>query len=343
MKAVTKNLKILNLENNSLGQRGALEVVETFASKSSDFRLLLNGNPFDSGSLALSLASAKHLAETEVIELRKERDRLRAGKADAQSNLRDLLAEQSTMHDDMHEIQARAKQLEDDKDGLVKAFSVLGMMQHTRERDLILKRLSKLEEAVLCESDHSKTPQRGRSRTSSEADDLPRPTCLSRTQSAESKRPLPRPEQKVGRVPSMSRRSGRPATARGLLVKAASERWKNLLSKPSPKRQDFTRASSSKSLAEFLNTSEVSDKEVTDDVSLDNGSIQTTPAGFGDLRGRLRRDDSSSCVGSEGHGSFRSLPAFDMSSHSVKPVCRVGNGTAGMLDSLPSDIATRPP
>lgn len=334
LKAVTKNLRILNLEHNALGQQGALEVVDTFASKSIGFRLLLNGNPFDSGTLALSLASAKHKAEKELAETRKERDRLQAEKADAQSNLRDLLSAQSTMVADMHRLQEEAKQLEEDKEGLVKAFSVLGMMQHVKERDMILRRLSRLEESVLGDSSHRMPPQTS-SRTPADADDGPESTYVSKTASTdEPKRVLQRNGSRQGSVAGVARRSMRPASARGLLVKAASERWKNLISKPAPS-MNMTRAASTKSLAEFLSASDSNDQTRLDDGSLDVESIQTTPASLGDLRGRFKRDDSSQALGSDGHGSFRSLPAFDMT-HSVIPPARRGlNKDSSSLESLP--------
>ncbi|CAB9501482.1 expressed unknown protein [Seminavis robusta] len=259
LRAVTKNLRHLNLEYNQIARKGALEVIERFASKSSDFHLRLQeGNPFDSSAVFLSLASSKHAAETELKDLHKDCFRLRADKTDAQNNLRELLQAQSTMVNDMHELTAKAKQLEEDKEGLIKAFSVLGMMQHVQERDNMLQRIAQLEEAVHghakangLKNGHSK-PQRQPSPTS-----RTEPTCLSKRKvskarsmddqlmspTGRAKKPVAQPQPAAPKSPSngfpvppnlsasqtgRSPRSGRPTTARHQLVRAASERWNAL-------------------------------------------------------------------------------------------------------------------
>jgi len=148
LRAITKNLTLINLEHNRLAKQGALEIIETFSSKTTDFEIKLEGNQIDSSAIYLSLARSKHESETELDDLRKECARLRNAKTDAQCNLRELLSAQSTMISDMHELKEKAKKLEEDRNSLIKAFSVMGMVQHVEERDNMLNRLVKLEEAV---------------------------------------------------------------------------------------------------------------------------------------------------------------------------------------------------
>lgn len=343
LRAVTKNLKLLNLEHNRIAQKGAMEVVDSFAPKSSDFNLQMNGNDFDPCNMFLKLASSKHSAETELKDLRKDCSRLRAEKMDAQNNLREMLKAQSTMINDMHELQSKAKQLEEDKKALVKAFSVLGMMQHVEERDSILTRLAELEEAVHGKSPHKNGVKNGKAkprRSSSPSRINPEPTSLSRKAGkAKSFDDVPPPSpsrsrstsRNVSRNPSFDeaegpfasnnaslattahtnnrtrspRAAGRPGTARHLMVKAASERWKSLLKTDPTSGQAERkapihkpqRAKSNKSLAEFLNQS-APDVLVSDGggvVMLEDDSIQTTPApsSMGAARRRIRQGGSS--------------------------------------------------
>lgn len=335
LRAITKNLRHMNLQHNRIAKEGALEIVEAFASKScgSSLQMRLEGNRIDSSSIFLTLAKSKHEAETELTELRKDCDRLRADKKDAQSNMRELLTAQSAMIKDMQQLKARAEQLEDDRASLVKAFSVLGMMHHVEERDNILNRLTKLEESIHGKqrprigsignkmdlgSNHSK---KSRSKIRSRS---PQPTYFARVISAPRsgastprggtprRRPSYEPpisparsvqsnsaaniqqqiqqqaSQPTNKAPARLNRSGRPAKARDLMVRAASERWKSLVqSDESPERNRLSRlkigrankmgrSKSNKSLAEFLNKSAPSVCS-EDEISFEGQSIQTTP------------------------------------------------------------------
>lgn len=366
LRAVTKNLKLLNLEHNRIAQKGAMEVVESFAPKSSGFNLQMNGNDFDPCNMFLKLASSKHSAETELKDLRKDCSRLRAEKMDAQNNLREMLSAQSTMINDMHELQSKAKQLEEDKKTLVKAFSVLGMMQHVEERDNILTRLAELEEAVHGKSPHKNGVKKGNTkprRASSPTRINPEPTGLSRkagkADSFDDVPPSSRSRstsRNVSRTSSFDeaegpftsnnaslattthtnnrtrspRTAGRPGTARHLMVKAASERWKSLLKTDPNSGQGQSerkipihkpqRAKSNKSLAEFLNQS-APDVLVSDGgraVMLEDDSIQTTPGpstSMGAARRRIRQGGSSRSL--QQGGSSRSLQSEGGSSSSA--------------------------
>jgi len=113
LRAVTKNLRLLNLQHNRIAQKGALEVIESFASKSIDLQIKLEGNAMESSSIFLTLAKYKYEAETELQDLKKDCDRLRADKQDAQSNIRELLTAQSAMINDMENLKAKTKHLEE--------------------------------------------------------------------------------------------------------------------------------------------------------------------------------------------------------------------------------------
>jgi len=192
----------------------------------------------------------------------------------------------------------------------------MGMVQHVEERDNILKRLAKLEESV-----HGNTSTNGRNTKSDSSTSRlrsfspPQPTNISRTPqrypSSESRRRSRSPaclsitatalsstgaektQTPSRQVPSRPSRAGKATKARDLLVKAASERWKSIIKSddeesPTGKqngrssRKQVSRSKSSKSLAEFLNTSapEVRGEESFSSY-MDERSAQTTPSVFG--------------------------------------------------------------
>ena len=362
LRAVTKNLQLLNLEDNRIAHRGAMEIVENFAPKCSNFALKLEGNNFDPSKMFLTLASAKHAAETELNDLRKDCDRHKADKEDAQSNLRELLQAQYTMVNDMQELKAKTKQLEEDKETLAKAFGVMGLMQHGEERDSILKRLAQLEEAVLGKGTKNGTkkgkkpprvvkdsPESGpvfrKAMKSKSFDDVsPPPFALEMSRSASrvmsndetSASPVPGNEPTLNRRRSL-RSVGRPTSARHLMVKAASERWKNLIQNPKgstekkPKSKPM-RSASTRSLAEFLNRSApdaLEGNSCDDSVSMmEDYSMQTVPA-----------PQSASMVGPRrrtrpGISSTRSLPP---PANEIKPAKSLPIAHPPPLDEISQD------
>jgi hypothetical protein len=351
LRAVTKNLRLLNLEYNKIGQKGALDIIERFASKSSGFQLQLQeGNHFDSSAVFLSLASSKHAAETELKDLRKDCLRLRAEKTDAQNNLRELLQAQSAMVQDMHDLSAKTKQLEEDKESLIKAFSVLGMVQHVQERDNMMTRLRILEEAVLGRG-HIVNGNNGLSSTAPsplrpERSDLSRQS--SRTHIFDEARmspsvsastlPIVQPSFSGPSSPAHSVKSpNRPTTARNQLVRAASERWKSMLQTPklsktgqdeqTKRKQGIGRSKSSKSLAEFLSKSAPEMRQGDDSFSTDEHSMKTTPIAF--------LSDSSSALG----GARRRMRQNAISSSRGPPLRNKSMSSAPPLDRTAQDAS----
>ena len=156
------NLKYLNIEGNSIGTNGVIMLFSAFGSKGADdLDIRTDGNHIDMVRVALGIAALKSEVEQDRDNLRLERDRLRSGAGDGydtdplsrmlpndQMNIRHLLAAQASMVSDMQVLQKEVEKLTDERDSLIKAFSVMGAVKHVEERNSVLARLSRLEEIV---------------------------------------------------------------------------------------------------------------------------------------------------------------------------------------------------
>jgi hypothetical protein len=159
IRSLATNLKTLNIEHNGIESKGAVALFSGLGAKSiEDLDIRMKGNPLDMAKVALGISGAKHQVEQERESLRQERDRLRQGETSKRPSLpsgeedrksvRNLLSSQASMVSDMQVLQKEVKNLTQERDILIGAFSIMGAEKAVEERNSILGRLSRLESAV---------------------------------------------------------------------------------------------------------------------------------------------------------------------------------------------------
>ena len=146
---IMKQFGILILSDNKIASEGGMTILESFATRANvEIDLRLDRNPFDCGKVAFHMAIAKNRAEAERDQLLRQRERLLVETNDSQQSLRHTVSGQTGVFADMHILQQETMKLKEDRDALIKAFSVLGLGSKMDERKKMLDRIALLEEMV---------------------------------------------------------------------------------------------------------------------------------------------------------------------------------------------------
>jgi hypothetical protein len=158
IRSMVTNLKYLNIEANDIGNLGGIQLFSALGSRGfdDDLDIRTDGNRLDMVKVALGIAALRREAGEQRDELRLEIGQFQSGKQqqqpavrpEDQNNARQLLAAQASMVSDMQLLQKQVETLTDERDSLIKAFSVMGAVQHVEERKSVLARLSWLEESI---------------------------------------------------------------------------------------------------------------------------------------------------------------------------------------------------
>jgi hypothetical protein len=145
------------------------------------FDLRLDNNPhLQMSKIAFALAAAKHVAEAECAELRKQEEKLlsqalTAGEQMQQQIISDNASVRSTrsthsVHNNgnaaqqaqaIAELERENQRLMQERDTLVKAFSIMGLGNQVDEQKRVLERLSRLEDLVVLGAVFNKTSSHG--------------------------------------------------------------------------------------------------------------------------------------------------------------------------------------
>jgi hypothetical protein len=172
-RSVMRNLKVLAVEKNGIGSKGAQTLLHIFAANS--VALCLQGNPFDATAIAMSLVAENAGMRMNAASLEKDRARVQVELNLSKKQVRQLTSEQTTLLGKINSMEKEIRRLTDERDSLSRALSSVGgtTTSNVDERVHMLERLAKLEALVLgaggraemAESRPRRTPAYNRSRS----------------------------------------------------------------------------------------------------------------------------------------------------------------------------------
>lgn len=146
---IMHSLKRLSLDHNKIDSEGFSKLLEVFGpSGDPELEVRFEGNVFDTGRIAFSFAQSMRKAEAERDALSNERDQAVKELLKAQKHLREITAAQTTILTDFRVVSQDKKQLQEERDSLLKAFAIMGSAKHIEENRRLLDRLGQLEDTV---------------------------------------------------------------------------------------------------------------------------------------------------------------------------------------------------
>jgi hypothetical protein len=150
------HLKYLNICNNNITNDGGVALFCAIGGKGvTDLNVQTDGNTLSMSHVALAIAAMRQKAEEATSQsMPKNNDGVgnssghQLQQGDDPKKIESLLESQASMIKDLQLLQKEVQKVTDERDTLVKAFSVLGASQHVEERNTILERLKRLEDKV---------------------------------------------------------------------------------------------------------------------------------------------------------------------------------------------------
>lgn len=132
------HLKYVNISANGITNDGGVSIFSTIGGKGIvNINFQCDDNDLSMSQVALRIAASKQSSKEDN------------GDAEAgQEKIEGLLTSQASMIADLQLLQKEVQKVTDERDTLIKAFSVLGASQQVDERNSILERLKRLEETL---------------------------------------------------------------------------------------------------------------------------------------------------------------------------------------------------
>lgn len=135
---VNKEIRSIILSHNMIDTKQGRELFATFGDLPVD--LSIDNNKVDFGSLIRGYQEDLKAAE-------RERDDYKV-RASNHDSVQDLIHEQDKMVADIHLLQEENKRLQEERDALMRAFSIMGASKQVEEEKKLLDRVQRLEDMV---------------------------------------------------------------------------------------------------------------------------------------------------------------------------------------------------
>jgi hypothetical protein len=149
--SIAKNLAALALDRNSIEEGGARALLEAFGSCGNQkLDLKLDGNMFQYGKVAFSLACCMQQATLERDALSRDLESMKSTQHEAGHSRADNMSrsDHSALVYDLRVLQDEVAKLRAEKASLIQAFSVMGVLNQVRDQMQLVDRITVLEKSV---------------------------------------------------------------------------------------------------------------------------------------------------------------------------------------------------